>query len=116
LNIINNSRYALQQKYPKKHEDKILEITGETIEIEDCRYIKMTFYDKGIGMPADIIDRIIEPFFTTKPRGEGTGLGLSISRGIISDHGGKLAINSIEGEFTRVEVILPAKKEDKTTI
>ncbi|MBI3599619.1 MAG: PAS domain S-box protein [Nitrospinae bacterium] len=113
LNIINNSRYALQQKYPKKHEDKILEITGEKIEIEDSQYIKVTFYDKGIGIPADLISRIMDPFFTTKPKGEGTGLGLSISHGIISDHGGKLAVNSIEGEFTRVEVILPAKRTKK---
>ena len=59
-------------------------------------------------MPADILDKVMDPFFTTKPRGIGTGLGLSISHGIISDHSGKLMIESAEGEYTKVIIDLPA--------
>ncbi|MBI3813485.1 MAG: HAMP domain-containing protein [Nitrospinae bacterium] len=114
MNLISNARYALNSKYTEKHTDKIFEIYGEEVIIDNYPYIKVTFHDRGIGIPADIKDKIIEPFFTTKPRGEGTGLGLSISHGIISDHGGKITIESREVEFTKVAVVLPAKKRTKT--
>jgi len=107
LNLISNSRYALNKKYPGKHKDKILEITVETIMIKKASYIRLAFYDKGTGIPSGIMDKVINPFFTSKPVGEGTGLGLSISHGIIKDHGGNLVIESIEGEFTRVILDLP---------
>ena len=68
----------------------------------------MTFFDRGTGIPADIIYKIINPFFSTKPRGEGTGLGLSISHGIVTDHGGELIIDSIEGDYTKIDILLPA--------
>jgi len=64
-----------------------------------------------VGIPADKIDKVFDPFFTTKPQGIGTGLGLSISHGIITDHGGKLLIQSVEGEFTIVQIQLPATGE-----
>ncbi|HHT9136642.1 MAG TPA: PAS domain S-box protein [Candidatus Wunengus sp. YC60] len=111
LNIVSNARYALNQKYQEAHDDKILEILGEKIVIDTCLYVRVIFYDRGIGIPADIINRIMNPFFTTKPVGKGTGLGLSISHGIISDHGGKLIIDSTEGKFTKVAVILPAMSQ-----
>ena len=69
--------------------------------------IRTTFYDRGTGMPAKILDKICDPFFSTKPRGEGTGLGLSISYGIIKDHGGRLWFDSKEGEYTKAVVDLP---------
>jgi PAS domain S-box-containing protein len=110
LNLISNARYALNQKYPEAHENKILDILGEEITINNgYPYIKMTFYDHGIGIPAGIKDKITKPFFTTKPRGEGTGLGLSISHNIIKDHGGKIIIDSVQGEFTKIAVLLPVK-------
>lgn len=108
LNIISNARYALNKKYPEKHPDKIFEIHGEEVTIDNSPYIKLIFHDRGIAIPEQIRDKILEPFFTTKPRGEGMGLGLSISHGIIGSHRGKLTIDSVEGEFTKVEVILPS--------
>lgn len=108
LNIISNARYALNEKYPQMHENKILEIRGEAIMFANDPYVKISFCDRGIGIPADILEKIMNPFFTTKPRGKGTGLGLSISQSIIHDHDGKLLIHAVEGEFTRVEVILPS--------
>lgn len=107
LNIINNARYALNEKYPIGDDDKILEIACAGIHREGKEYLEITFRDHGIGISADILDKIMIPFFSTKPFRKGTGLGLSISDGIISDHGGRLMISSIEGEFTKVSILLP---------
>lgn len=111
LNIISNARYALNQKYPAAHADKILEISGEEAVLGNSPYVRVIFHDHGIGMPADIMHKAMNPFFTTKPAGTGTGLGLSISYGIISDHGGTLVISSIEGSFTEVSIELPVKTQ-----
>lgn len=109
LNIISNARYALNQKYPEAHDNKILEILGEVITMDNHPYIKITFYDHGTGIPANVIDKVLDPFFTTKSRHKGTGLGLSISHSLIRDHGGKILIDSIEGEYTKIIVTLPVK-------
>lgn len=109
LNAINNARYALNQKYPDTHDNKILEISGEEITIDNQSYIKITFHDHGTGIPDHIRVKVMNPFFTTKPTGRGTGLGLSISHSIVKDHGGRLMIESIEGEFTKTSIILPTK-------
>jgi len=109
LNIISNARYSLQKKYPQPHKNKILEINGEKIKTGDAIHVRLTFYDRGVGISKDILDRVANPFFTTKPQGEGTGLGLSISHGITKDHGGNLWFDSREGEYTKVNVDLPVK-------
>jgi len=62
----------------------------------------------GIGIPAEIRDKLFQPFFTTKPTGEGTGLGLSISYDIVTQqHGGTITVDSRVGEFTEFTVRLP---------
>jgi two-component system NtrC family sensor kinase len=108
LNIISNAHYALNQKYPGKHADKIMRISGEKVEIDSAPFLRMVFYDRGSGIPADVIGRVMDPFFSTKPRGEGTGLGLSISHGIVMDHKGHMHIESVENEYTKVIIDLPA--------
>ena len=108
LNIISNARYALNRKYPGRDENKILEIRGEKATLDNQRHIRIIFHDRGTGIKNEILDKIINPFFSTKSADKGTGLGLSISHGIISNHGGKLIIESIEGEFTKVIIELPA--------
>jgi two-component system NtrC family sensor kinase len=107
LNVISNAHYALNQKYPEKHADKVMRITGEQVEIDNAPFVRMIFYDRGSGIPADVIGRVMDPFFSTKPRGEGTGLGLSISHGIVMDHKGHMHIESVENEYTRVIIDLP---------
>jgi signal transduction histidine kinase len=107
LNIISNSRFSLNQKFPATHDYKMLSITCEEIAINDNPHVRIVFHDRGIGIPERIIDKVINPFFSTKPNNVGTGLGLSISHGIISEHNGKLSIDSQEGEFTRITVVLP---------
>ncbi|MBI4688422.1 MAG: PAS domain-containing protein [Nitrospirae bacterium] len=106
LNIINNSRFALNEKYPKPHKDKVLEISCEIMKTESP-YVRIMFQDNGIGIPNNVIDKVMDPFFTTKPKGAGSGLGLSICHRIITDHNGRLMINSKEGEFTEVVIELP---------
>ncbi|HDH53512.1 MAG TPA: hypothetical protein ENH24_03395, partial [Nitrospirae bacterium] len=108
LNIISNARYALNGKYPGADDNKILEILGEQTTLNNTRHIRIIFHDRGTGIKNNILDKIINPFFSTKSADKGTGLGLSISHGIISNHGGKLIIESIEGEFTKVIIELPA--------
>ncbi len=112
LNIINNARYALNQKYPDSDENKVLEIAAETVKRDNRQYVRITFTDQGIGISAGNIEHVMNPFFTTKPAGDGTGLGLSIGHGIISDHDGKLKIESSEGGFTRVVIDLPVGVTD----
>ena len=63
--------------------------------------------DDGCGMPPEVRERILEPFFTTKTRGEGTGLGMPVVDGIVGEHGGHLEIDSAPGEGTTVRVVLP---------
>ncbi len=109
LNIISNARYALNSKYEGTHEDKILEILVKKFTDRPRPYIQVVFHDRGTGICPDILDKIMNPFFSTKPCSIGTGLGLSISHGIINDHGGKLVIDSVEGKFTKVTVELPVR-------
>ena len=111
MNLVSNARYALNEKYPGAHEDKVLEIVGERIAVDGVPFVRVTFRDRGIGIPADLVQKVMAPFFSTKPAGKGTGLGLSISHGIVNDHGGRLAIESAEGEFTNVIVELPARED-----
>ncbi|MBI5057928.1 MAG: PAS domain-containing protein [Nitrospirae bacterium] len=112
LNIISNARYSLNQKYGGAHDDKMLKIMGEAISDDDNPCVRIMFYDKGTGIPAGILDKVMNPFFTTKPGNLGTGLGLSISHSIINNHGGKIIITSSEGDFTNVIIELPACKQN----
>jgi signal transduction histidine kinase len=107
LNIISNSRYALNHKTTVSRENKVIDIKSKLVNSDDKKYVRLIFYDNGTGIPADIFDRICDPFFSSKPHGEGTGLGLSISHSIIRDHGGRLNFDSVEGDYTRVLVDFP---------
>ena len=62
--------------------------------------IEITVKDNGNGIPQKIVDKIFQPFFTTKPTGQGTGLGLSLSYDIIKAHGGEIKVETKEGEGT----------------
>ncbi len=116
LNIINNARHALLQKYPGPDPDKILRITAKDTVIDGKPVVQIIFEDHGIGIPADSIYKVMNPFYTTKPVGVGTGLGLSISHGIIVGHGGRLTVESKESEYTRIIVSLPAHREVKQVV
>ena len=112
LNILNNARYALNQRHPNAHPKKNLIIHGMEETVDDTLYLAVIFIDYGTGIPTAILDKIYNPFFSTKPSGIGTGLGLTISHGIIADHGGKLILESMHGDHTKVTVLLPAITEN----
>ena len=72
-------------------------------------HVEVRIRDNGTGMPPDVIEKIFNPFFTTKPTNQGTGLGLSISSDIIRRHGGNIAVTSEPGEFTEMCITLPVE-------
>ena len=107
LNLFNNAFYATQQKQKTAGENYKPEVTV-TSAVQNG-YAIITVKDNGIGIPDGIKDKIMQPFFTTKPTGQGTGLGLSLSYDIVvKEHGGQLTATSKEGEFTQFEILLPA--------
>ena len=90
--------------------DKTLEISCNKISISNNQYVRIIFHDQGIGIPEKILSKTTNPFFTTKPLSKGTGLGLSICQRIIDNHGGKMAIESVQEEFTKIIIDLPVTK------
>jgi PAS domain S-box-containing protein len=80
---------------------------AETASVQPGRYIRLRVRDTGEGMPPEILARVTEPFFTTKPFGKGTGLGLAMARGFAEQSGGTLAIDSRPGQGTTVTLWLP---------
>jgi signal transduction histidine kinase len=108
LNIISNSRYALNRKYSEANANKMIAISAEQINDNTSSCMQISFYDQGTGIQKELLDKIMNPFYSTKPIGEGTGLGLSISNEIITDHGGEINVESVEGEYTKVMINLPS--------
>ena len=86
-------------------------VTISTVVIND--FVELRVEDTGCGIPKDNLDKLFNPFFTTKPEGQGTGLGLSISFGIAQEHGGRLSVSSVENEGSVFTLALPIPK-DKT--
>jgi len=112
LNLFSNARFALNQRFSGKDPRKKIVISGETVVQDGREYVRITFQDMGIGIPEEKVDRIFEPFFSSKSQGEGTGLGLSISREIILKHGGDMRVESRENDYTRMIIDLPAHVEN----
>jgi two-component system NtrC family sensor kinase len=105
LNLVNNAFYAVSEKLKIAGENYQPTISVQTKKINDKIEIKVC--DNGNGIPKSIIDKIFQPFFTTKPTGQGTGLGLSLSYDIIKAHGGELKVETKEGEGTEFIIWLP---------
>jgi signal transduction histidine kinase len=105
LNLIGNAFYSVSAKNkisPNGYEPQVNLITrrnGQTMEI--------IVSDNGVGIPSKNLDKIFQPFFTTRPTGQGTGLGLSISYDIIKAQGGEIRVDGREGEGAEFIVSLP---------
>ena len=106
LNLFNNAFYAVNQKQKSAGPDYKPEVLVSTSAVKNSLVIKVK--DNGNGIPEAVKDKIMQPFFTTKPTGEGTGLGLSLSYDIVvNGHGGIITVDTKEGEFTEFTVTIP---------
>ena len=92
LNLINNAFYAVNDR--KKQKEKGYEPTVIAGTKKFDNHLEISIADNGKGIPAEIKDKIFQPFFTSKPTGEGTGLGLSLSYDIVKAHGGELKVET----------------------
>lgn len=113
LNLINNAFYAVSAKASAKA-DSAYEPTVEvstTLSPLPGRgaggEVSIIVKDNGTGIPQKVLDKIFQPFFTTKPTGQGTGLGLSLSYDIVKAHGGEIIVETTEGEGTNFRILLP---------
>ena len=110
LNIVGNSCHATDERRQslmgtQQGADYAPTIWLTTRRKEDVAEIR--FKDNGPGIPPEVVDRIFNPFFTTKPTGKGTGLGLSICSDIVREHGGDIQVTSEPGEYTEMVITLP---------
>lgn len=108
LNLFTNAFYAVDEKKSKsKSEDYKPTVSVSTKKTKEN--ILITVRDNGLGIPDQALDKIFQPFFTTKPTGKGTGLGLSMSYDIIKAHKGDIKVNTEKGKFTEFKINLPTK-------
>ena len=110
LNLISNSRYALNERYPKSVKQKRIEISSKVTTQDTRKCFRLSVRDFGTGIPQSILDKMFEPFFTSKPAAKGSGLGLSISYGIVSNHNGSLRVDSILNKYTDLIIEIPASE------
>jgi signal transduction histidine kinase len=106
LNLFNNAFYSVNEQ---KNQNPVSYQPTVFVRTQKCDgKVQITVRDNGNGIPQKIIDKIFQPFFTTKPTGQGTGLGLSLSYDIIKAHGGEIKVESKEGEGSEFLIQLPA--------
>jgi len=110
VNLVNNAFYAVNEKQKQN-------ISGyePTVILTTAKHngkIEIKVKDNGNGMPQKILDKIFQPFFTSKPTGQGTGLGLSLAYDIVKAHGGEIKVETREGEGSEFIVQLPTKSNN----
>jgi two-component system NtrC family sensor kinase len=105
LNLFNNAFYAVTEK--KKQITEGYEPTVSVCTKKIDGKIEIDVRDNGVGIPQKVVDKIFQPFFTTKPSGQGTGLGLSLSYDIIKAHGGEIKVETKGSEGAEFIVELP---------
>ncbi|MEO6818804.1 MAG: ATP-binding protein, partial [Ginsengibacter sp.] len=107
LNLISNAFYAVNEKAQspglKASFDPTVTIVTRKLEGK----VEIGVSDNGNGIPQNIIDKIFQPFFTTKPTGQGTGLGLSLSYDIVKAQGGEIKVESTQEKGTEFIIVLP---------
>jgi signal transduction histidine kinase len=117
LNMVGNACYATDEKR-RAIESDAGETYFPTLSLITRRLddrIEVCIRDNGNGMPPEVIEKIFNPFFTTKPTDKGTGLGLALSNDIVREHGGTIRVVSEPGEFTEMIVELPLVPPAVTT-
>ncbi len=109
LNLINNSFYAVIEKKKQQPDyEPVVNVTTKRFSFAPIGGgIEVRVKDNGNGIPPKVLDKIFQPFFTTKPTGQGTGLGLSLSYDIVNAHGGELKVETKDGEGAEFIIFLP---------
>ena len=118
LNLITNAFYAVHEKQRQGVSSSrgigtppVLDNYHPTVSITTKKAsdytVEIRVKDNGPGIPQNVLDKIFQPFFTTKPAGQGTGLGLSLAYDIIKAHQGELKVESVENEYTTFTIVLP---------
>ena len=116
MNLCTNAYHAMQESGGKL-EVKLEEIhvsyekSMERVGMKVGKHIELTVKDSGHGMDPQVMDRIFEPYYTTKEQGKGTGLGLSVIHGIVKNHGGDITVTSRPGNGSTFKVYLPVIDE-----
>ena len=100
VNVLLNARDAMPN-------GGLLKVSVESLVENDQSYAQIKVRDSGVGIAAEKLDRIFEPFYTTKPREKGTGLGLAMAQGIFTGHNGSISVQSVEGTGTTFRLRLP---------
>ena len=111
LNLFNNAFYAVSEKLAT-HNTQLTTDYKPLVSVQTKKtneHIELSVKDNGNGIPQNIVDKIFQPFFTTKPTGSGTGLGLSLSYDIIKAHNGEIKVETKEGEGVKFIIQLPLK-------
>ena len=112
LNMVSNAHHALKSKAGADGgADKLFRISARRARRGAREFVRAEFYDNGVGIRREDLERVFDPFFTTRRDAGGTGLGLSISFGIVHDYGGTIRAESEPGRFARFVVELPAYEE-----
>ncbi len=112
MNLATNAAHAMREKggtlaIGLADIDVDKQMRHQIPEISPGPYLRMTVADDGVGIPSAILDRIYDPFFTTKPQGVGTGMGLSVVHGIVKSHRGVIEVASTTGKGTEFRVYFP---------
>jgi len=106
INLIDNAADAINSKQLPGVE-RVISVSCRRVVVEHGGSLCLEVADRGIGMSEEVLSKACETFFSTKPSSQGTGLGLSIVSDIVDRHNGQLEIESVEGEYTTVKVLLP---------
>lgn len=109
LNMVSNACYATDQKRTAQDDGAGYEPTLSLATRRTPDTVEIRIRDNGGGIPPDVVDKIFNPFFTTKPTDQGTGLGLALSNDIVREHGGAIRVETEPGEFTEMIIELPVR-------
>ena len=113
LNIVSNACYAINEKAEQTPNDPDYNPTLWVSTKRTANTIEIQIRDNGNGIPPEVMDRIFNPFFTTKPPNRGTGLGLSLCNDIVRQHGGSITPESEPGQYTAILVSIPTTTTDQ---
>ncbi len=115
MNLCTNAYHAMRETGGELNVSlSVVELTAQdyldNLTMQPGPHVKLSVHDTGCGMPKNLMERIFEPYFTTKKLGEGTGLGLSVGHGIVQSHHGHITVYSEPGQGTEFHVYLPQVK------